>query len=58
MKGLKGRFILSLNDVRELRELFAWAKIEEERVTHLAGGTKRVTELVISTPRRRRRKAG
>ncbi len=48
LRGLKGRFILSLNDVPEVRELFAWARIEEEPVTYSLGHGKRVTELVIS----------
>jgi hypothetical protein len=28
LQGLQGRFILSLNDVLEVRKLFAWASIE------------------------------
>lgn len=54
LRGLKGRFILSLNDVPEVRDLFAWARIEEEPVTYHLGHGKRVTELVITTGRRAR----
>jgi DNA adenine methylase len=48
LKGLQGRFILSINDVPEIRELFSWARIEEEPVTYQVGKTKHVVELVIS----------
>lgn len=50
LKGIKGRFILSINDVPEIRELFAWARIEDEAVNYSLNGTKpkRVNELVIS----------
>lgn len=50
LKGIKGRFILSINDVPEIRELFAWATIEDEPVTYTVAtaGSKRVNELVIS----------
>lgn len=46
-----GRFILSLNDVPEMRELFAWATIETVELSYQAGGaehTKRVRKVVIS----------
>lgn len=49
LKAIKGRFILSINDVPKIRSLFDWATIEEEPVTYKVGGTKQVTELVIST---------
>jgi len=29
LTGIKGRFLMSINDVPEIRELFAWARIEE-----------------------------
>ena len=51
LQGLQGRFILSLNDVPEVRELFGWASIETVELSYQAGGgsnTKRVRELVIS----------
>lgn len=34
LKGLKGRFILSINDVPGIRELFSWATIEEVKVSY------------------------
>lgn len=52
LQGVQGRFILSLNDVPEVRELFAWASIETVELSYQAGGaghTKRVREVVIST---------
>lgn len=50
LKTIQGRFILSINDVPEIRNLFAWASIEEEPVTYSVdrNATKRVTELVIT----------
>lgn len=52
LQGLQGRFILSLNDVPEVRELFAWASIETVELSYQAGGagkSKRVREVVISS---------
>jgi DNA adenine methylase len=34
LKSLKGRFILSINDVPAIREIFDWAKIEEVKTTY------------------------
>jgi DNA adenine methylase len=51
LQRLQGRFILSLNDVPEVRELFAWATIDTVELSYQAGGaghTKRVREVVIS----------
>lgn len=50
LKGIKGRFILSLNDVPQIRDLFAWARIEDEPVRYCANSAavKQVNELVIS----------
>ena len=48
---LIGRFILSLNEVSEVRELFAGVGLEEVETTYtLAGGkgAKRIVELIIS----------
>lgn len=53
LQRLQGRFILSLNDVPEVRELFAWASIEVVELSYQAGGggkTKRVREVIISSP--------
>ncbi|MBN9438940.1 hypothetical protein [Bosea sp. (in: a-proteobacteria)] len=50
LQALQGRFNLSLNDVPEVRELFAWARIETVELSYQAGGadyTKRVREVVI-----------
>lgn len=48
LAGVKGRFILSINDVPEIRKLFRWARIAKAPVTYTIGGGRRVTELVIS----------
>lgn len=53
LRLIKGRFLLSLNDVPEVRELFAWADIEAVELSYTAGGgraSKRVGEVLISTP--------
>ncbi|CAN7679310.1 hypothetical protein LJR090_001804 [Bosea sp. LjRoot90] len=50
LQQVEGRFILSLNDVPEVRALFAWASIETVEVSYQAGGagnTKRARELLI-----------
>jgi DNA adenine methylase len=50
LQGLQGRFILTLNDVPEVRALFGWATIETVDLSYQAGGAdkaKRVRELVI-----------
>lgn len=51
LRALRGRFIMSINDVPEIRALFAWAAIEEVKTTYTVtakGRSKRVTELIIS----------
>jgi DNA adenine methylase len=51
LRGLQGRFILSLNDVPEVRELFAWATIEAVTLSYQAAGgakTKPAREVIIS----------
>lgn len=53
LRGIKGRFLMSVNDVPELREMFAWAHVDTVSLTYTVGGgdnSKEVTELVISTP--------
>lgn len=47
LRGVRGRFLLSINDAPEIRALFAWATIEEEPITYKIS-TKNVVELVIS----------
>lgn len=37
LRGLKGRFIMSINDVPEIRELFGWAEVEEVKVSYTIG---------------------
>lgn len=53
LRDLKGRFILSLNDVPQVRELFAWADVTAVDLTYTAGGGGRATAAreVIITPR-------
>ena len=51
LRGLKGAFIMSLNDTPDVRRHFAWADIEEVETRYTAGGAvkaKRARELVIS----------
>lgn len=51
LQALQGRFILSINDVPEIRELFAWADIEPVGLTYgLQGGAKEARELIITSP--------
>lgn len=51
LKALKGRFILSINDVPEIREIFGWASIEEIGLNYrLSGKATAARELIISTP--------
>lgn len=50
LSSLKGRFILSINDVAEIRELFGSFRIREVETTYLAAGSHRkkpVTELLV-----------
>lgn len=50
LKGLKGKFILSLNDTKATRELFGGFYFEKVETTYqisVATGKKRVTELLI-----------
>lgn len=37
LAGIKGSFVLSINDVPEIRELFGWARIEEVKTTYTIG---------------------
>lgn len=55
LRRLKGRFIVSLNDVPQVRELFAWAHIDSVDLTYTAGGggNAREAKEVIITPRGR-----
>lgn len=51
LKGLQGRFILTLNDHPTVRELYGWANIRTEELSYTAAGGQNVRptrELVIS----------
>lgn len=51
LRGVKGRFMLSLNDHPEVRRIFAGFTFEEEEVTYTVGGmdkAKAVGEVIIS----------
>lgn len=37
LRAVKGRFLMSINDVPEIREIFAWARIEEVTTTYTIG---------------------
>lgn len=52
LKGLQGRFVLSINDVPEIRDLFDWTAMEEAELPYtVAGGKGRpARELIISGP--------
>lgn len=49
LTGIKGRFVMSINDVPEIRQIFAWARIEEVQTTYTIGskGAKPAAELII-----------
>ena len=50
LKTLQGRFILTLNDVPEIRELFKWADITGVDLTYTTGGGgKAARELIIKS---------
>ena len=51
LRGLQGRFVLSLNDVSEVRELFDWATIKAVRTTYTLhrGASKKAGEVIISS---------
>ncbi len=51
LKAIQGRFILTVNDVPEIREMFSFAEIETTELTYTAGGAgkaKAVTEVIIT----------
>jgi len=50
LTGIKGKFILSINDTSEIRELFGGFKIEKVTTNYSVsrGGVKRVSELLVS----------
>ena len=51
LRRLKGRFVLSINDVPEIREVFGWATMEEVELNYrLSGRPTAARELIITTP--------
>ena len=51
LRRLQGRFIMTVNDVPEIREMFHWAQIEAVELTSSAGGngkSKSAREVIIS----------
>jgi DNA adenine methylase len=56
LRGLQGRFILTLNDVPQVRSLYAWATLEPATLSYrLSGGITEGKELIIRGGGRRRR---
>lgn len=56
LKGLRGRFILTLNDLPEIRSLYRWATVREAKLSYqLAGAAATVParELIITGRRKR-----
>ncbi len=52
LRSIRGRFVLSINDVPEIRNLFAWAHIVEVQTTYTISKerSKRAGELIITSP--------
>jgi len=51
LKGIKGKFIMSINDTKEIRQTFREFQIEQVKTTYTAGGAHRkkpVKELLIT----------
>ena len=50
LRRIKSHFIMSINDVPEIRDLFAWAQIEEVKTTYTIAKSngKKAGELIIS----------
>lgn len=46
--GIKGKFILSINDVPEMRRVFRGFKLREVTTTYQVGAKKRVRELLVA----------
>ncbi len=52
LRGLKGKFIMSINDVPEVRDLFGWAQIRSVRTTYSissSGSRLPAKELIVSS---------
>jgi DNA adenine methylase len=51
LRSIRGRFVLTLNDVPEIRELFSWANIEAVSLSYtVSGASTAAREVVISSP--------
>ncbi len=54
LRGLQGRFILSINDVPQIREIFGWARIEPVDLNYFVAGSRNLKparELIITDGR-------
>lgn len=54
LEGLRGRFVLSINDVPEIRALFDWAEMQPVGVTYRVSGTPTAARELIITDRKGR----
>lgn len=53
LKALKGRFVLTINDVPEIRRIYRWARLRRVELSYTAGGgenLKPARELIIEAP--------
>jgi DNA adenine methylase len=50
LRGIQGRFIVTLNDVPEVRRIFNWAQIEAVTLTYTTSGGPTLGREVIITP--------
>lgn len=49
LKALRGRFIVTLNDLSETRALYAWAHVEPVTVNYrVSGGVNPAREIIVS----------
>ena len=48
LRGIKGRFIMSLNDQPEVRSTFKGFKIDQVKTVYRLNGAKEVAEVLIS----------
>lgn len=55
LKTLRGAFIMSINDVPEVRQMFKWERIEQVKTTYSVarGKAAKAAELIISSKRGR-----
>ncbi len=50
LRRLKGRFIMTLNDNQEVRKIFGWARVDEERLSYSVGKSGPTVNLVVCSP--------